>query len=99
MVGASGMAICTMLIAVVGLTTPDVNGTKTYGVGVGIATLAFAFAFFFKPSWGAVVWIYTSEIFPMHVRAQGTGMSIQMQGVANTIFQQFFPIFFKNEGL
>ncbi|KAL3487686.1 general substrate transporter [Aspergillus germanicus] len=99
MIGACGMAICTMLIAVVGLTTPDVNGTKSYSVGVGIATLAFAFAFFFKPSWGAVVWIYTSEIFPMHVRAQGTGMSVQMQGVANTIFQQFFPIFFRNEGL
>ncbi|KAK4103160.1 general substrate transporter [Parathielavia hyrcaniae] len=99
MVGATGMAVCTMLIAVVGLTTPDINGAKTYGVGVGIATLAFAFAFFFKPSWGAVVWIYTAEIFPMHVRAQGTGMSIQMQNVANTIFQQFFPIFFRNEGL
>ncbi|KAK4127165.1 general substrate transporter [Parathielavia appendiculata] len=70
MVGATGMAICTMLIGVVGLTTLDINGSKTYSVGVGIATLAFAFAFFFKPSWGAVVWIHTLEIFPMHVRAR-----------------------------
>jgi hypothetical protein len=93
------MAMTTMLMAVVGLTTPTVNGTKTYPAGIGIATLAFSFAFFYKPSWGATTWIYTAEIFPMHVRAPAVGMSVQMQGVANIIFQQFFPIFFANEGL
>ncbi|OBT93220.1 hypothetical protein VE01_08834 [Pseudogymnoascus verrucosus] len=98
-VGACGMAMTTMLMAVVGLTTPNVDGTKTYPVGVGIATLAFLFAFFYKPSWGATTWIYTAEIFPTHVRAPAVGMSVQMQGVANTIFQQFFPIFYANEGL
>ncbi|PSN70779.1 general substrate transporter [Corynespora cassiicola Philippines] len=98
-VGGLGMATSTMLIAVVGLTTPDVNGTKSYGVGVAIAALAFLFIFFYKPSWGATVWIYTSEVFPMHVRAQAVGMCVQMQGVANTIFQQFFPTFYANCGL
>ncbi|KAH8883535.1 general substrate transporter [Thozetella sp. PMI_491] len=98
-VGAIGMAFCTMLIAVVGLTTPDVNGGKTYPVGIAIAFLAFLFIFFYKPSWGATVWIYTSEVFPLHVRAQAVGMSVQMQGIANTIFQQFFPTFYNNCGL
>ncbi|KAJ8111661.1 hypothetical protein OPT61_g5802 [Boeremia exigua] len=97
--GALGMAICTMLIAVVGLATPTVNGSKTYSVGIAIAFLAFLFIFFYKPSWGATTWIYTSEVFPMHVRAQAVGMSVQMQGVANTIFQQFFPTFYANCGL
>jgi sugar porter (SP) family MFS transporter len=98
-VGACGMALCTMCIAVVGLTTPDVNGTKSRPVGIAITFLAFLFIFFYKPSWGATVWIYTAEIFPLHVRGQAVGMSVQMQGVANTIFQQFFPTFYANCGL
>lgn len=51
-----------------------------------------------KPSWGATVWIWTSEVFSMNVRAQAVGMASQTQNVANTIFQQFFPIFLKNCG-
>lgn len=51
-----------------------------------------------KPSWGATVWIWTSEVFSMNVRAQAVGMASQTQNVANTIFQQFFPIFLDNEG-
>lgn len=34
----------------------------------------------------------------MNVRAQAVGMASQTQNVANTIFQQFFPIFLKNDG-
>jgi hypothetical protein len=35
----------------------------------------------------------------MNVRAQAVGMCSQMQNVANTIFQQFFPTFLNNSGL
>lgn len=51
-----------------------------------------------KPSWGATVWIFTAEIFSMNVRAQAVGMCSQTQNVVNSIVQQFFPIFLKNEG-
>jgi len=46
-----------------------------------------------KPSWGATVWIWTSEIWSSNVRAQATGMCSQMQNVANAIVNQFFPLF------
>lgn len=98
LVGACGMALCTMIIPVVGLTTPGTED-KSRPVGIAITFLAFLFAFFYKPTWGATTWTYTSEIFPLNVRGPAVGMSVQMQGVANTIFQQFFPIFYKNEGL
>ncbi|KAL2819548.1 general substrate transporter [Aspergillus cavernicola] len=98
--GAVGMAICMLITALVGLQTPSSpEGAKTEPVGIAIVFLMFLFAFFYKPSWGATVWIYTAEVFPMNVRAQAVGMCSQMQGVANTIFQQFFPIFYENEGL
>ncbi|OLN81755.1 Quinate permease 6, partial [Colletotrichum chlorophyti] len=98
LVGACGMAACTMAIPIVGLTTPGTTD-KSRPVGIAITFLAFLFAFFYKPTWGATTWTYTSEIFPLNVRGPAVGMSVQMQGVANTIFQQFFPIFYKNEGL
>ena len=104
LVGAAGMGICMMVVPIVGLTTPDVPGpdgtsTKTQPVGIAIVFLLFLFIFFYKPSWGATVWIYTAEVFSMNVRAQAVGMCSQMQNVANTIFQQFFPIFLANEGI
>lgn len=100
MVGAGGMAVCMLLVAVVGLKTPTLEGgVKTEPVGIAIVFLFFLFALFYKPSWGATVWMWTSEVFSMNVRAQAVGMCSQMQNVANTIFQQFFPIFLKKEGL
>ncbi|KAL2826758.1 general substrate transporter [Aspergillus pseudoustus] len=99
-IGAIGMAVCMLITALVGLETPNTpEGAKTEPVGIAIVFLMFLFAFFYKPSWGATVWIYTAEVFPMNVRAQAVGMCSQMQGVANTIFQQFFPKFYENEGL
>ncbi|PVH81735.1 general substrate transporter [Cadophora sp. DSE1049] len=98
-VGALGMAMCMFLVAIVGLKTPNVNGTKTESVGIALVFLLFLFIFFYKPSWGATTWIYTSEVFPMNVRAQAVGMASQMQNVSGTIFQQFFPTFYKNCGL
>ncbi|KAL7957180.1 sugar transporter [Trichoderma compactum] len=68
-------------------------------VGISIVFLLFFCIFFYKPSWGATTWIWTSEIFSVNVRAQAIGMCSQMQNVANTIFQKFFPTFLKNKGL
>ncbi|KAI1458044.1 general substrate transporter [Annulohypoxylon moriforme] len=103
-VGAIGMGVCMLIVPVIGMMTPDVIGvkgtaTKTEPVGIAIVFLLFLFIFFYKPSWGATTWIWTSEVFSMNVRAQAVGMCSQMQNVANTIFQQFFPIFLANEGL
>lgn len=99
-VGAIGMGICMLIVSVVGLATPTYGeNVKSEPVGIGIVFLLFLFAFFYKPSWGATVWTWTAEIFSMNIRAQAVGMCSQMQNVANTIFQQFFPVFLANEGL
>ncbi|GME25023.1 Sugar/inositol transporter [Neofusicoccum parvum] len=101
--GAIGMGICMVIAATVETQTPtmtaaDGSTTKTHEVGVAIVFLMFLFAFFYKPSWGATVWIWTSEIFSMNVRAQAVGMASQTQNVANAIVQQFFPTFLDNCG-
>ncbi|KAJ5682386.1 hypothetical protein N7462_005551 [Penicillium macrosclerotiorum] len=98
-VGGIGMGICMIIAASVETQTPtSASGAKSEPVGIAIVFLMFLFIFFYKPSWGATVWIWTSEIFSMNVRAQAVGMASQTQNVANTIFQQFFPIFLDHDG-
>lgn len=92
--GAIGMGICMIIVASVETQTPtSPDGAKSESVGIAIVFLLFLFIFFYKPSWGATIWIWTSEVFSMNVRAQAVGMASQTQNVANAIVNQFFPIF------
>jgi MFS family permease len=98
-VGAIGMSVCMLAVALVGLETPNLPGdSKSEPVGIAIVFLLFFFILFYKPSWGATVWIWTSEVFSMNIRAQAVGMASQTQNVANSILQQFFPTFLANCG-
>jgi MFS family permease len=105
-VGGVGMAVCMLTFATVGITTPDAlypDGTgkltKDQPIGIALTFLLFLFIFFYKPTWGATTWIWTSEIFSMNVRAQAVGMCSQWQNVANVILNQFFPLFLAKCGL
>ncbi|KUJ07324.1 major facilitator superfamily transporter sugar [Mollisia scopiformis] len=98
--GAIGMACCMLIVPIIGLETPDTAaGGKSEPVGIAIVAMLFLFIFFYKPSWGATTWIWTSEIFSMNVRSQAVGMCSQMQNVAQSVFNQFFPTFYNNCGL
>ncbi|KAJ5627939.1 hypothetical protein N7490_010167 [Penicillium lividum] len=97
--GSIGMGLCMIIVSAVETETPNLaNGAKSEPVGISIVFLFFLFILFYKPSWGATVWIWTSEVFSMNVRAQAVGMASQTQNVANTICQQFFPIFLEHDG-
>lgn len=93
--GAAGQALTMLCVALVGILTPNTAAAggqgKTYPVGVAIAFLFFLFILFYKPSWGATVWIWTSEVFSLNVRSYAVGMASQTQNVANIIVNQFFP--------
>jgi len=106
-VGAIGMAFCMLIVATVYTQTPALpgsatstlpDGVKTKPVGIAIVFLFFLFSFFYKPSWGATTWIWTSEVFSMNVRAQAVGMASQTQNIANIVCQQFFPTFLNHKG-
>ncbi|KAF2173282.1 hypothetical protein M409DRAFT_17225 [Zasmidium cellare ATCC 36951] len=98
-VGAIGMGVCMIIVASVETQTPNLaDGSKSKSVAISIVFLLFLFIFFYKPTWGATVWIWTSEVFSMNVRAQAVGMASQTQNVAQAIVGQFFPIFLKNCG-
>jgi Sugar (and other) transporter len=97
------MGVCMLIVATVETQTPTIidekgNPIKSHSVGIATVFLLFLFIFFYKPSWGATVWIWTSEIFSLNVRAQAVGMASQTQNVANAVFLQCFPLFLKRCG-
>ncbi|OJJ49802.1 hypothetical protein ASPZODRAFT_139161 [Penicilliopsis zonata CBS 506.65] len=96
--GAIGQGLCMIIISAVETETPSPDGKKTEAVGISLVFLFYVFILFYKPSWGATVWIWTSEVFSMNVRGQAVGMASQTQNVANLIVQQFFPTFLENCG-
>lgn len=99
MLGAFGMCLSLLVVAILGMKVPEnPDGSRPYGMGVAVAAMFFLFIFFYKPSWGATVWVYTSEIFSTDVRAHGVAIGAQSQSIASTILNQFFPSFLKNCG-
>ncbi|RKL09228.1 hypothetical protein BFJ68_g9173 [Fusarium oxysporum] len=99
LIGVAGMAVCMFAAAAVVTGTPTLeDGSKSSSVGIATVFLMFLFALFFKPSWGATVWIWTSEIFSMNIRAQAVAMTTQCQSIASIILQQIFPIFLSAKG-
>jgi MFS family permease len=69
--GGFGMAICMFMVGAMVKVMPqqhsgDPIGPTSY---VGVVFI-FMFAVVYSMSWGPVPWVYTSEIFPNHIRAQ-----------------------------
>lgn len=90
--GALGQAA--MLLGVSTLVTQshtNPDGTKSVGVGAGTALFFYLFNLFYQPSFGCTTWIWTCEIFPMVIRANGVAIGSQTQGIAQIILAQAFP--------
>lgn len=93
LIGVAGLAVCMFSAAAVVTETPTLeDGSKPQSVGIATVFLLYLFALFFKPSWGATVWIWTSEIFSMNVRAQAVAMTTQCQSIASIILREHFPL-------
>ncbi|OYQ44340.1 sugar porter family MFS transporter [Flavobacterium aurantiibacter] len=53
----------------------------------------------FSVSWGPVVWVLLSEIFPSKIRSLALAISVFIQWIANFLVTQFFPVLVANEWL
>lgn len=50
----------------------------------------------FSISWGPVVWVLLSEIFPNHVKSLALSIAVFIQWIANLVVSQTFPIIHEN---
>lgn len=78
MIGATGMAVCQLIMAIVGTILPNSRDA-------GMVLIAFVcfYIFFFAASWGPVAWVVTSEIYPLKVRAKSMSISTSSNWLFN----------------
>ncbi|TFK33277.1 monosaccharide importer [Crucibulum laeve] len=78
LIGAVGMCICELIVAVVGVTTGHVQADGSVNLPAQRVLIAFVCIYiaFFAISWGPVAWVITGEIFPLAIRAKGMSLSV-----------------------
>lgn len=80
MIGATGMAICQLVMA--SFAAAAGNNLKDASVTILIVFCSINI-FFFAASWGPVVWVVTSEIYPLKVRAKAMSISTTSNWLLN----------------
>ncbi|KAM7209411.1 putative glucose transporter rco-3 [Naviculisporaceae sp. PSN 640] len=81
-VGAIGMALCQLLIASFATATGD-NASNAQTQNYLLLVFVAVYIFFFAASWGPVVWVVTSEIYPLKVRAKSMSVSTASNWLLN----------------
>jgi sugar porter (SP) family MFS transporter len=79
-VGSIGMAICQLLIASFATASGENNQTTQNQILIIFVAI---YIFFFAASWGPVVWVVTSEIYPLKVRAKAMSISTASNWILN----------------
>ncbi|KAF9684341.1 hypothetical protein SADUNF_Sadunf04G0108300 [Salix dunnii] len=78
-----------------GLTMIDHSHEKLpWAVALSIA-MVLAFVAFFSIGMGPIAWVYSSEIFPLRLRAQGTGIGVAMNRVTSGVISTTFIMLYK----
>ncbi len=78
MIGAGGMAVSQLLVAGIGTAVAN-----SYTANLVVIVFVCIFLFFFAASWGPVVWVVTSEIYPLKVRAKSMSISTASNWLLN----------------
>lgn len=98
LVGSVGMAVSLAIAAVcfhsATVTTNEIGESVAMlegAAGTVALVAANAFVFFFALSWGPVVWVLISELFPNRVRAAAVGIATASNWIANFLVSATFP--------
>jgi MFS family permease len=80
-----------MLFALIGCSIcATLEQTKTVGWMVLISCSFFIIGFAY--SWGPVIWVICSEIFPLRARGKATGLTTTSNWMSATVVGAFFPL-------
>ncbi|EME17583.1 sugar porter family MFS transporter [Rhodococcus triatomae] len=98
LIGSVGMAVSLGITAICfssAVVTTDADGDSVATLSGANGTIALiaanAFVFFFAFSWGPVVWVLISEMFPNRIRAAAVGVATAANWVANFLVSATFP--------
>lgn len=96
--GAFGMAVCFVILTVLGGLAMNCTkfGIPNLAVSIPGSIALFVATGFFGIGWLAEVWLIPTEIFPSTSRAQGSAISVIVWGLANFAVTLLTPIVFNN---
>ncbi|KAH7134292.1 general substrate transporter [Dactylonectria macrodidyma] len=77
LIGAAGMGLCQLVVAIVGTVDPSSSGQKV------LVAFVCVFIFFFASTWGIGAWVVTSELFSLKVRAKCLAQSVATNWLFN----------------
>lgn len=95
--GGTGMFISLAVLSATSLLLPRPDGIGPVGI-ITLICLA-AFIMCFALSWGSVVWVVISEIFPLQVRGAGVGVATMALWLANLVVSLIFPVLLARVGV
>lgn len=102
LVGSFGMALTLGVMAVVfAMGALGENGALKLGDSEGLIALIAAnlYVIFFNATWGPVMWVMLSEMFPNQIRGSGLAVSGLSAWVANFGITMLFPVMLTGIGL
>lgn len=79
MVGAVGMAVSQLIVAIVGTAT-DVTNVEAQRAAIAFVCF---YIFFFASDWGIIAWVVTGELFPLTVRAKALSLTTATNWLLN----------------
>lgn len=93
LIGNVGMIICLLLLWLFGsLFAGSILSPVFTVLSLGL------YIIFFGVSWGPVVWVMLGEIFPLHFRGVGIGLSSMVNWLANLLVALTFPVLLQKMG-
>jgi major inositol transporter-like SP family MFS transporter len=87
MIGLTLTTTCHLLIGIAAMTLEEGNPLRPWV----ILALVVAFVGSMQTFLNVAVWVYLSEVFPLHMRGFGIGVSIFALWVANGVLSLYFP--------
>ncbi|KAK8933746.1 Polyol transporter 5 [Platanthera zijinensis] len=96
LLASAGGMVASLLTLGVGLTVADHHGGGKVMWAIGLCFVSvLAYVAFFSIGLGPVTWVYSSEIFPMRLRAQGVAAGVVVNRVTSGVITMTFLSLYK----
>ncbi|KAK7202733.1 general substrate transporter [Myxozyma melibiosi] len=91
--GACGMFVCFLIVALVLATCPvDPNAASISSASVAMMVFIYLFCVCYAMSWGPIPFTYVSEIYPTRIRDYCVAMGLATQWAFNYVISRIVPI-------
>lgn len=92
LLGSSGMAVSLVVLGLGSKFLEHSNSKPVWAIVICIVAVC-GFVSFFSIGLGPITWVYSSEIFPLRLRAQGSGLAISVNRLVSGVLSMTFLSF------